>query len=411
MVTSRRTAVVVALVGALLFLVCALVATGGPLDARAYGDLHLYRVYGGYMTHGRWPYRDFYDEYPPLAQAAFAVPALLPGSFVAAFKWTMTLLGAGAVALLVAALASVGASRVRLALAAAAAGVAPLVLGPTLLSAYDLWPAFLLAAALLAFVRGHERAAFVLLALAVAAKIYPLAVLPVALVAVWERGGRPLVRRALLWFCGALVLVHLPFALVGPGGLRFSYWSQLKRGLEIESLGGSLLIALERLRLVHVTAALRPPGSTDVVGHAADGLALASTLLEVGAVLLVAWLVWRARDADRSILAAAVASVLGFLAFSKVLSPQYVDWLVPLAPAAGAVPAAAMLAVLGLTRVVSERFHASGAPNGLAYKDALAWWALVRDLALVALYGLVVGRLARRRAGFVRAAMHVRIRT
>ncbi|HKI93091.1 MAG TPA: glycosyltransferase 87 family protein, partial [Gaiellaceae bacterium] len=313
--------------------------------------------------------------------------------YAAAFKWTMALLGAGSVALLVAVLASIRASRPRIVGAAVAAGVAPLVAGRIFLNAYDLWPAFLVAAALLAFVRRHERAVYVLLALGVAAKVYPVVLLPLALVESWERGGRDLVRRGLAWFAGVLVLVHVPFAIAGPGGLRYSYWIQLKRGLEIESFGGSILLVLNRLGLYHVTAATQSPSSTDVVGSLADVIGALSTVLELGAVLLVAWLFWRRR---RDRLVAAAAAVLGFIAFGKVFSPQYVDWLVPLVPAAGPVAAAGTLVVAGLTHGVFDRFSAPGGPNGLAYKNALAWWVFARNLVVLALYGLLVARLARR---------------
>ena len=60
---------------------------------------------------------------------------------------------------------------------------------------------------------------------------------PIALIESWERGGRELARRGLVWFVGVLFAVHLPFLIAGPGGVRFSYWVQIKRGLEVESLG------------------------------------------------------------------------------------------------------------------------------------------------------------------------------
>ena len=54
---------------------------GGPLDTAPFGDVHLYGHYAHEMTSGRWPYRDFFDEYPPLAQPLFFFVRLLPGTF------------------------------------------------------------------------------------------------------------------------------------------------------------------------------------------------------------------------------------------------------------------------------------------------------------------------------------------
>jgi hypothetical protein len=379
------------LAGAALFLVCCVVGRGGPLGSEPYGDVHLYDTYSAKMASGEWPYRDFFDEYPPLAQPLFLAVRVLPGSYDHGFRWAMAVCGAVAVVLMVAALASTGASRRRIVIAAATAGIAPLLVGPIFLNAYDLWPALLVAGALLAFVRRHERMTYVLLALAVAAKIYPVVLLPIALVETWERGGRDWVRRALLWFAGVLVAVHLPFALLGPGGLRYSYWIQVKRGLEVESLGGALLLALDRLGVRHAQLGARL--STDVVGGLAGAIATVSSLVALAAVLLVAWLYLRGR---RDPLVAAAGAVLGFIAFGKVFSPQYVDWLVPLVPAAGAVASMLLLGILGLTRVVFDRFHAPGGPAGEHYKAALAWWVVARDALVVVLYVWIVLRLRRR---------------
>jgi len=292
---------------------------------------------------------------------------------------------------MVSALRAIGASTVRIWVAAVAAGVAPLLVGPIFLNAYDLWPALLTAAALLAFVRNRERTTYVLLALAVAAKVYPIALLPIAIVVTWERGGRPLVQRMLVWFAGTLVLVHLPFAVVGPGGLRFSYWVQLRRGLEVESLGGAILLFLDRIGVHHSTLVARL--STDVGGSLASALATLTSLVALAAILIVAWIYHRRRGDP---LVAAAAAVVAFISFGKVFSPQYVDWLVPLVPAAGAAASAVLLAALALTHVVFDRFHAPGGPGGEQYKAALAWWVIARDVLLVGLYVLLVLRLRRR---------------
>jgi Glycosyltransferase family 87 len=391
-VSPRRDAVIAAVGGVVLFLVCSLVATGGLLASHPYGDVHLYAHYAHNMSQGRLPYRNFFDEYPPLAQPLFYVVRLLPGTYQPAFRWTMAVFGATALVLMIAALASAGAPRRRLAVAAVTIGVAPVVVGPIFLNEYDMWPAMLVAGAILAFIRRHERLAYVLLALGVAAKIYPLVLLPLALVETWDRGGRELVKRVLLWFVGVLFLVHLPFAILGPGGLRFSYWVNIKRGLEVESLGGAVLLVLDRAGLYHATLREGAPGSTNITGSVANAVGSLGSLVVIAAVLLVAWL-WQRRRGSPFV--ATGAAVLAFVAFGKVFSPQYVEWLTPLLPAAGFVGAGGMLGVLALTHVVFDRFQTPAATAD-AYKAALTPWVVGRDLLVVLLYALFVLRLWRR---------------
>jgi hypothetical protein len=376
----------IALFGSVGFLVCCLVTRGGLLDHHRYGDAALYGHYAHEMTSGHWPYRDFFDEYPVLAQPLFFLVRLLPGPFITSFKWTMAACGVAALVLLVVAMRG---SIVRVAAAAGVVALSPLIVGPVFLNTYDLFPALLVIAALLAFLRGRERTAYVLLALAVAAKVYPLVLLPLALIETWDRGGRDAVRRAVVWFGGVLVLVHLPFAILGPGGLRFSYWVQLKRGLEAESLGGGILLVLDRVGLHSVTLRDEAPGSRDAVGSVASAIAVLSSLVVVAAVLYVAWVYLRGR---RDLLLAGAAAVTAFVAFGKVLSPQYLSWLVPLVPAAGLAAAAVLAVALVLTRLEWDRF---ASPHGSTHHwgEVLSWWILARDLVLVGLFALLLVKL------------------
>jgi uncharacterized membrane protein len=376
----------VALPGAAVFLLCCLVTRGGLLDHHRYGDVGLYGHYAHEMTSGHWPYRDFYDVYPPLAQPLFFFVRVLPGPFATSFKWTMALCGAAALVLLVRAMRG---SFLRVVVAAGVVAVSPLVIGPVFLNTYDLFPALLTIAAALAFLHERERTTYILLGLAVAAKVFPVVLLPLALIETWERGGRDAVRRALAWFAGVLVLVHLPFAVMGPGGLRFSYWVQLKRGLEVESLGGGILLVLHRLGLHSVTLRDTAAGSRDAVGTLPDALAVISSVAVVAAVLYVAWVYLGGR---RDRLLACAAAVTAFVAFNKVLSPQYVIWLLPLVPAAGIVASGVLVVVLALTRAEWNRFVL---PHGSVqhWGDVLSWWILARDLVLVALFALLTLKL------------------
>ncbi|HTZ07317.1 MAG TPA: hypothetical protein VMB53_16395, partial [Gaiellaceae bacterium] len=159
--TYRRFAVLTASAGVVLFVVCSLAAQGGPLAHGSFGDVYEYRLYGHRMASGLWPYRDFFDEYPPLAQPLFLFVTWLPGSYAHAWRWTIVVLGAASLVALVATIASLGMPRRRLVIASATIGVTPLLLGQSIFDEFDLWPAFLAAAALLAFVRRREGTAYV----------------------------------------------------------------------------------------------------------------------------------------------------------------------------------------------------------------------------------------------------------
>jgi hypothetical protein len=312
------------------------------------------------MTHGKVPYRDFFDEYPPLAQ-----PVLLAAVNVTLFKLVLVSCGVAIITLLALVLRS------RLAVAVFA--VSPLLVGPVYLNAYDLWPAFLLTAALALFVRQRPIWAFAVLGAATAAKIYPVAVLPVALVFV-PRACRV---RGLAWFVGVVALAHLPFLVLGPGGLRFSYTVQLERGLELNSLGASLLMAVH-----HQTLANQAPGSLNVVGAGCRAVAAVSTVLVLAAIAAATWLYARSR---LPFLTACAAAVAGFVAFDKVFSAQYVEWLAPLTPVGGVVAAAVTAVVLALTHAV------------FSHRDAIAeqrdiGLLLARNLGAVALYAVLLAR-------------------
>jgi hypothetical protein len=73
------------------------------------------------------------------------------------------------------------------------------------------------------------------------------------------------------------------------------------------------------------------------------------------------------------------AAVVGLVAFDKVFSAQYVDWLVPLAPLAGLGASALTVLVLVLTRLVFS--HRSAIAD-----DQDVWLLFMRNLATVALF-------------------------
>jgi len=88
-----------------------------------------------------------------------------------------------------------------------------------------------------------------------------------------------------------------------------------------------------------------------------------SSVLVLCALVAAAVVFARSRRDPQALVVATGAGVAGFVAFDKVFSAQYVDWLVPLVPAAGAAASAILLGALALTRIGFDRFHAPGGPS------------------------------------------------
>jgi hypothetical protein len=346
----------------------------------------VYATYGGNMAAGKVPYRDFFDEYPPLAQPVFLLARVAGAShFALAFKSLMALFGVGTIACAVVTLRALRVTLLRAAAAVAVIAAAPLLVGPIFLNAYDLWPAFLLSLALMLLVFDRPLLAFGVLGAAVAAKVYPVALLPIALLYIAPR----LRRSAFVSFAGVLILAHLPFAILGPGGLRFSYSQQAKRGLELNSIGGAFLLAAHKVGIGHPRLGNEPPGSLNVLGGAADAIAVVSSVLVLCALVAAAVVFARSRRDPQALVVAAGAAVAGFVAFDKVFSAQYVDWLVPLVPLAGLAATAATVVVLALTRLVFS--HRSEIQTG---GDAV-WLLLARDTFVVFVTILLLGSVPR----------------
>jgi hypothetical protein len=374
------------LAGAAGFLLSCLLVGHGLLDSSLYSDLHVYATYGGQMAAGHVPYRDFSDEYPPLAQPVFVLARVAGASHYAlAFKASMALFGVGAIVCAVMTLRAMRATLLRAVVAVAVIAAAPLLVGPIFLNAYDLWPAFLLSLALMLLVLDRPLLAFGALGAAVAAKVYPIGVLPVALLYIGPR----LRRSALVSFAGVLILAHLPFAILGPGGLRFSYLQQAKRGLEMNSIGAAFLLAAHKLGIGHPKLGNEPPGSLNVLGGTADAIAIVSSVLVLSALVAAAVVFARSRRDTQALVLAAGAAVAGFVAFDKVFSAQYVDWLVPLVPLAGLAASATTVVILALTRPVFS--HRSGIQAG---GDAV-WLLLARDTIVVFVTILLLGSVPR----------------
>lgn len=306
-----------------------------------YGSLHdaldvgLYQFYGRAVLDGRIPYRDFGLEYPPFALPAFLLPAILTGgtadaaAYRTVFQAAMLLCG---VLTLVAVVWTVSRLTVRPADVLVATGflaISPLLMGPVILARFDLWPALLTAIAMAAVIGGRNRLGAAVLALAILAKVYPLVLVPLLAAYVWRRSGR---RETLICaaIAGAVVIAVLgPFLVVAQSGTIDALTRAIDRPLQVESLGAAILFVLHGLTGTPLDQVFSF-GSDNLEGPVPATLAAVQSAATLVALLWI-WARFARGAAEPVRLAVASAAALcAYVALGKVLSDNYVTWLLPL---------------------------------------------------------------------------------
>jgi len=392
-----------------LFGIAVLVAAGAPpwvglFSGRGVGDMYLYRMYGHRMQHGLWPYHDFYFDWAPGSVLPVLWPVLPPGSYYDWFHVFDLIYAIGAIVAVAITLVALGARGLRLYGAVAAAAALPFALGSISINSLDYWPALFTAAGLAALLAGRNRLGFGLLGFGIAAKVYPVVILPLALLWAWRRYGRQEALRSLAVCITVGIVASLPFAVVGFTGLGYSMKTQLVRGLQMESLPASILMAASRLGIHHVHVVVGRPYSLNIPGGAATAAGTLSTLVLIAALVVVYVAYAAGRDEPQRFITAAAAAVTAYVAFNRVLSPQYLVWLFPLVPlvagAYGVAATALLFAACGLTMTwFPGRFW------HLVSVSPVAWFTLARNILLVLVFVSVVVPLVQTMESPVRRAV------
>ncbi|MGE5689325.1 MAG: glycosyltransferase 87 family protein [Pseudomonadota bacterium] len=350
-------------------------------------DTGVYERYGDAIVRGEVPYRAFVPEYPPLALPAFVLPSLVVGAdasqsrYEVAFDLLMLACGLALVVLVGLALAALGAPTPQLAAALALVGLAPLLLGSVVLTRYDLWPAALTAGAMLAFVRGRDRLGAGVLGAAAAAKAYPVVLVPIAAAWVWRRRGRSEAILCGAVFAAVVAACVLPFLVVAPEGVRESVERQLERPLQIESLAAAALVA------AGADVSLdQSHGSQNVGGGLGDAAAFATTAAMLGALVSIWVAAVRGPAEPERLVRLSAAAVVAAVALGKVLSPQFLVWLVPLVPLVAGRRGLRASVLLAAALVLTQLwFPTRYWDYALGHDRGLALVVLARDLVLVAL--------------------------
>ncbi|MFJ6936033.1 glycosyltransferase 87 family protein [Streptomyces sp. NPDC101132] len=270
-------------------------------------------IYQGWyevLRTGSFPLDDVTWQYPPGAAVPVLAPGMLPFLPYPTAFFVLALLTDAVVTLL---LARAGRRPGRRRAGAWTWVVGLPLLGPTAYARYDLMVTALAVAALLV-----PRLRGPLIGLGALVKVWPVLLLTgVRARSVWVSAG----------VTAAAVLAA--FTLLMPGALAFLAF-QRDRGTEVESLG-ALVFHVAR-HFGWEGEVMMNYGSVEFLGPYVPLVSRASLALTL---LSFAWLLWwrfRARAFGPHTMAdAAFAAVLLFTVTSRVISPQYMLWLVGLA--------------------------------------------------------------------------------
>ncbi|MFD8812809.1 glycosyltransferase 87 family protein [Streptomyces sp. NPDC059627] len=330
-------------------------------------------IYQGWyevLRHGTFPLDDVTWQYPPAAALAILSPALLP---FLAYPTAFFVLACLSDLVVLSLLGYAGLRPGRTLRGAWVWVLGVPLLGPTVYSRYDLMVTAVAVAALLAGAR-HPRLMGALAGFGAMVKVWPALLLVGA------------VRRR-AWASAAVTAgaVGVLFAVAMPGAFSFLTF-QRDRGTEVESLG-ALVFHIARHFGWHGEVLLNY-GSIEFLGpyvRAVSTAALLLTALAFGWLLL--WRLSAVRFRSHTLADAAFTAVLMFTVTSRVISPQYLVWLVGLAAVclcyrAGRMTLPAVLVLLATLVTVLEF------PVGFSHVVVSDWYGitllLLRNGLLVA---------------------------
>lgn len=310
-------------------------------SARPITDTSVYYQYAGRIADGMFPYQDFSAEYPPVAMLFFLLPRLLSGAsynaYVYWFEIEMFLFSCANILL-------VGMISWRrrpdagsLAAALALYTLFTTMMGFIIAARFDIAAACMMLATLAAFIYNRRVTAWALVGIGIMTKIVPIFIAPLFLVLHMRRRQKGWLYIGPVIMVSAAVAVALPFIIASPDGLARSFLYHAERPLQIESSWSIPILLMSyfgygiRMFLSYGSHNLFTPLSN-----------LFATLSGPVTLLLICagyWLFWQRVSGDEGemsdddqLLRFAAAVIVIFIAGGKVLSPQFMIWLLPLAP-------------------------------------------------------------------------------
>jgi hypothetical protein len=300
-----------------------------------YSATGIYFDFASKVLDGNLPYRDFTFEYPPFSLLFFVLPRLLASTwlpFSIYYQAEVVIFDIIGI-LIVYRIASKLGNPPWAPMMVYTLGV--LAMGPIICQQYDIFPAVMSLLAVYLFWSGKHKTAWAILALATLTKIYPALIAPILIIHYLRNGQWERLWQGLITFGAVCLVILLPFLITSPASLRSLYDYHALRGIQLESAYSAFLLVAEKLNLISAWTEFNH-SAWNIMGTGADVMTGYSTFI-LGILLLAAyWFIYRqtkkGRPRIRQIGTFSMLVVLITLFASKVLSPQYIIWLIPLLP-------------------------------------------------------------------------------
>lgn len=195
----------------------------------------------------------------------------------------------------------------------------------------DIFAIFFIAASLYYYLEKRYTLSFLLIALGIMTKIFPIVIAFALVIPFLFRKRYVDAIRYVIVGIAVCVIVTLPFLIIDPGS-AFAYLTyHSDRGLQVESVAASIIDTINLF--VNIAVPSFGYGSSNITGKIPDLVAKILTpimaLLFIG---LLAWCLYKKRNCDDEVddnlvIIICTVSILIFVVFNKVFSTQYMLWI------------------------------------------------------------------------------------
>ena len=294
----------------------------------------LYFDYASQMLDGNMPYSDFKAEYPPFAMLLILIPGLITES-----SFTYQIIFAIEVYIFLM-FGLYWTYRIAERYTEKPGRISDLyivftvILLDFILDRYDIFPMVLLIGAVYFFTKEKYDMAWLILAIGIVTKLYPAVAAPVFLIYLLMKKDYRSAGRGVLICTVIALLSMLPFLIADPD-TAFSFLTyHMDRGLQTESPVASVLMLLGHFDVVDISYIFNY-GSDNIAGDLPDTIAkFMAPIMIVYMLALYAFYLTRTRNNDRkdgmpAVVLVSFLAVMVFMLTNKVLSSQYLVWMIP----------------------------------------------------------------------------------